>query len=116
MSTARTEVREEAQDDIVSWDVSREDAALVRRIVTRAAKLSPAWRPSRDERLSLTMDIEATHANGCPLRLADLLAADDFNFAHDVWGIQRHINRTTGKLGNCFRPRFAQRRSVEDDA
>ncbi len=41
-----------------------------------------------------------------PLRLADLLAADDFNFAHDVFGIMRHIDRRTGRLDNHFVPRF----------
>lgn len=55
------------------------------------------------------MDITATHANGCPLKLAELLAADDFNFSHDVAGIYRHLDRTTGKLLDCFLPRFAQK-------
>jgi hypothetical protein len=54
------------------------------------------------------MDITACHLNGCKLDLAKLLAADDFNFAHDVLGIRRHIDRETGQLMNCFRPRFAK--------
>ena len=53
------------------------------------------------------MDITACHVNGCPLKLDALLAADEFNFAHDVFGIRRHINRRTGKLENCFLPRFS---------
>ena len=53
------------------------------------------------------MDLSATIAQGVPLRLKELLAADDFNFIHDVWGIQRHLNRETGKLENHFWPRFA---------
>ena len=53
------------------------------------------------------MDITACHANGNPLRLAELLSADDFNFCHDVLGIRRHINRETGQLENCFVPRFS---------
>jgi hypothetical protein len=56
---------------------------------------------------NLTMDLTAVHANGNPLRLAALLAADDFNFAHDVYGIQQHINRNTAKLENHFSPRFS---------
>jgi len=53
------------------------------------------------------MDVTACHANGNKLDLAGLLAADDFNFSHDVFGIYRHIDRDTGKLGNCFRPRYS---------
>ena len=57
----------------------------------------------------LMMDITATHANGCRLRLEDWLAADDLNFIHDIAGIWRHLNRVTGKLEGCFLPRFALR-------
>lgn len=59
-------------------------------------------------RLEMQMDIIACHANGCPLRLDDLLAADDFNLLHDVLGISRHIDRSTGRLTAIFRPRFAE--------
>ena len=53
------------------------------------------------------MDVTACHVNGCPLKLNQLLAADKFNFAHDVFDIRRHINRETGKLEDCFLPRYA---------
>lgn len=55
--------------------------------------------------LDASMDLTATHANGNPL--ADLLGADDANFAHDIYGIRRHLDRTTGTLRNCFVPRFS---------
>lgn len=58
------------------------------------------------------MNISACHASGNPLRLADLLAADDFNFAHDVFGIDRHICRDTGAMLNFFSPRFSARDEV----
>ncbi len=60
------------------------------------------------DRQSTLMDISATHANGCRLRLKELLEADDFNFLHDVCGIARHIDRETGKIGGCFSPRFSR--------
>jgi hypothetical protein len=60
-----------------------------------------------DDRMTITMDVIATHANGCPLDLDRLLHADDSNFIHDVFGIRRHINRTNGQLEDCFLPRFA---------
>lgn len=58
-------------------------------------------------RLDAMMDIDACHMNDCPLKLQELLQADDFNFAHDVFGIRAHINRHTGKLMDCFVPRYA---------
>lgn len=59
-----------------------------------------------NDRLSLLMDIENTHET-IPLRLSDLLHADDFNFAHDVIGIQQNLNRDTKQMDNFFLPRFA---------
>lgn len=58
------------------------------------------------DELSFEMDISAACVH-CPMRLADWLAADAFNFAHDVIGIRHHINRTTGELDRTFLPRFA---------
>ena len=46
--------------------------------------------------------------NGCPLMLSELLAADDTNFAHDVFGIRAKLNRETGALRDGFVPRFAK--------
>lgn len=42
-----------------------------------------------------------------PIRLNELLHADDSNFIHDVFGILRHINTETGELQDCFVPRFS---------
>lgn len=58
--------------------------------------------------LEANMDISACHANGCRLKLSELASTDNFNFAHDVFGIRRHINRQSGELEDCFLPRFAQ--------
>ena len=58
------------------------------------------------DRLSLIMDIEAAHKE-CNLRLNDLLKADEFDFAHDIVGIQKNIDRDTKQLMNCFLPRYA---------
>lgn len=57
--------------------------------------------------LDAMMDVEHAHKD-CPLKLDELLAADDVNFTHDVFGIRRHLNRETKKLENCFVPRFAK--------
>lgn len=92
----------------VSFTVSTEDSDLIGKIVDRAVALGRKHR-SKFDRMSTRMDVTACHANGNPLRLADLLAADDFNFLHDIVGIERHLNRETGKLTACFAPRFSGR-------
>ena len=84
-----------------------EEQSHVTRILDRAAALYRA-RHRRLNRLSLEMDLAATHAT-LPLRLADLAAASDFDFTHDVFGIIEHLNRLTGRLDDHFIPRFARR-------
>lgn len=102
---------------MVSFDVSDADAALIVRAVDRALdiiaqheRMTKADR--RERRVNLMMDLTACHANGNPLNLAKLAGADDFNLMHDVGGISRHIDRDTGKLTNCFRPRCSAPESV----
>lgn len=65
-------------------------------------------------RINLMMDLcAADGVNGnAPIDWDRLLAADDFNFMHDVSGICRHINRDTGELENCFVPRFTKRETA----
>lgn len=94
---------------MISFSISSRDRELVEQIAERAERMGAKYRPAGERRklVDYQMDITATHANGCPLRLRDLLDADDFNFAHDVFGIERHLNRETGALENCFLPRYA---------
>jgi hypothetical protein len=87
----------------VNFTVSGEEADLIAQIVDRFDAVAPG----ETDPLSLSMDIAAVHANGCPLKLADLLASNDFDFAHDIFGIQKHLCRETGTLQHCFLPRFA---------
>lgn len=48
------------------------------------------------------------HTNGCPLDLARMAQHEnEFDIAHDVFGIARHMDRQTGELNNHFLPRFA---------
>lgn len=89
----------------INWDVSTRDFSIIEQIADRAVVMA------RQHRIQWTkqdfmMDVTAVY-NRDGLRLADLLAADDFNFAHDILGIRRHLNRDTGKLSQ-FVPRFAR--------
>jgi hypothetical protein len=60
----------------------------------------------QDNKLTVTMDLEFAH-HAVTIDLPGLLAADNETFAHDVFGIRRHINRKTGQLEGCFLPRTA---------
>lgn len=81
---------------------TKDEYEIVGKIVKRAIATN------RDlDYLTLSMDIAATHAQ-YPLLLCSWLAVDDVNFFHDIGGIIRHMDRDTGKLLNCFVPRFAQ--------
>lgn len=87
----------------MNLEVSKEDDDLIAKIVSRAAYDYPQF-----NRLMLTLDITVCHANGCPLMLQDMLAADDSNFYHDVLGIRANINRANGKMTGLFSPRFSK--------
>lgn len=92
----------------ISFRVTKADAALIAVATDRAFRMAAEARAPYPSRMDCQMDLTATHANGCRLNLPKLLAFDDFNFSHDVFGIRRHLDRTTGKLGGCFLPRCAQ--------
>ena len=50
-----------------------------------------------------------------PLRLEELLEADDLDFIHDVFGIRRHLDVATGELRDCFVPRYAARQPARTE-
>lgn len=87
---------------MINWTATKAEHLIMQRIVERARKLNPQLKFQ-----TTLMDLEACHCNGMALDLERLLNADDFNFAHDVFGIIRHINRETGQMMDCFVPRFA---------
>jgi len=91
----------------IRFDVGQADALIITAIARRAMVLA-ARDGSGYALQDAQMDITACHCNGCPLKLGDLLQADDFNFAHDVFGIRRNLDRDSGQLGDCFLPRFSQ--------
>lgn len=101
MSRRRTAIEREP----VSFDISAKDRAVVGKIARRARAILLSIQIDRAV-LDISMDLTATHANGCPMDFDRLLAADDFNLMHDVGGIARHLYRETGKLVGGFLPRF----------
>ncbi len=91
---------------MVKFNVTAAETALIDQIAERAVKEVFPHHPHQDF-TAVHMDLCATIAQGCPLDLEKLLAFDAFNFMHDVGGIYRHIDRSSGFLQNCFLPRCA---------
>lgn len=92
---------------MITWKTSPHDAELIERIAARALALGIPGK-----KVDVVMDLTATHANGCALDLDELATADDVNLLHDVGGIRRHLDRSTGQLGGCFQPRFARHQAA----
>ena len=65
------------------------------------------------DRLDIEMSLSAYIAQGGKPDLDKLAAFDDFDLAHDLYGINRHIDQdetrdTAGQLLDCFLPRCAR--------
>ena len=83
---------------------TKQDFEKISAIANRAHGGSPIL--NERGKIDLMMDLEFAHID-CPIKLDDLLAADDGNFMHDITGIVCNMNRNTKKLDNCFVPRYA---------
>jgi len=92
------------------FNITEAEGDIITKIVERAWDIE-SIRDGYNSKLDLRMDLMTVHANGNPLRLGDLLISSDFNFMHDIFGIRRHLDRDTGKLGESFSPRFSQRQT-----
>ena len=83
-----------------------EEMPHVEVILTRAVGLFDAHGLFRS-RMECFMDLSAAHAV-CPLDLEALAGFDLGDFAHDIGGLNQHLNRDTGEMMNCFLPRCAR--------
>lgn len=88
---------------MINWAATKEESNIIEKIVSRFCDEYGVF----ENRSIWLMDIEATHCNGCPLKLQELLDAKKGDFLHDMHGIERHIDRTTGELQDCFLPRYS---------
>lgn len=86
----------------MNWNATKEDCDLMMEIAKRAVGLWP-----EADALNVVMDITATHLNGCPLDLQELLDADEVIFQHDITGIAHFLDREDGRLLD-FVPRCAK--------
>jgi hypothetical protein len=83
----------------ITLKTGRKDSDLIYSIAERGV------REFQFNYITVALDLTACHCNGTPLNLERLLNADSFNFVHDVVGINRHLDRDTGKLTGFFLPR-----------
>ena len=92
---------------MIDVKTDRKTVEIISRIANRADTLDLITK--RYDRLTCVMDLEAASAS-CkpPLDLSALFEFDDSNFIHDITGIARHMNRSTGQLENCFLPRCSR--------
>lgn len=86
----------------------KDDIDVIVEIAERAEKINL----NMFDRMSLIMDLQHTHEL-FNLRLEELLTADDFNFAHDIVGIQNNFNRKTLQMDNLFLPRYSSTQKEE---
>lgn len=94
---------------ILNWNTTEDEQVRITLIAHRASALAKRMGVKYSVQ-DASMDITAVHCNDLKLDLAGLGGADEGNFGHDVFGIRRHINRDTGKLKDCFVPRYAEKR------
>lgn len=89
--------------------LTADEKEQVGRIIERVRKLAKSGNPVYTCNMGdLEMDLRAVHAH-TPIDFAALEMMDAFEFAHDISGIDAHIDRLTGALRNCFVPRCAVR-------
>lgn len=88
---------------MINWMATKEELIKLHDIAKRAVDMFPG----KLEFMDIEMDITACHLNGQPLDLDRLLTFEDFDFAHDISGINRHIDRETGEIQDRFVARCA---------
>lgn len=79
----------------------REASGMIETIVRRARH---SLTGDRLDGLSLSMDLTVCYNLG-HVNLAVLSKLGEGDFAHDIVGIIRHLDRDTGELQDCFLPR-----------
>lgn len=82
--------------------LTKEEFALCHKIGERAANELGM------NKVTVFMDTALCHEHAHRLRLEDYLNAPSQDFAHDVYGINAHLDHSTYKLTDLFCPRYAE--------
>ena len=83
-------------------NLTKEEYALCNKIAERAVKVCGF------DKCTAYMDITICHSEAREMKLEELLNAPLMDFAHDVFGINQHLDHDTHKLTDCFLPRYAK--------
>lgn len=83
-------------------NLSKEEYALCNQIAERAVKVCGF------DKCTAFMDITICHSEAREMKLEELLKAPLADFAHDMFGINQHLDHDTHKLTDCFLPRYAK--------
>lgn len=83
-------------------NLSKEEYALCNQIAERAVK------ECGFDKCTAYIDITICHSEAREMKLEELLNAPLMDFAHDVFGINQHLDHNTHKLTDCFLPRYAK--------
>ena len=87
---------------------TRREAILIAEIADRAVEKAAELGLEVDKH-DVIMAVSLVHHGDCPLDLESLRTAPDFDFAHDVFGILKHLDPKLMELTDCFLPRCARR-------
>lgn len=82
--------------------MEKKTVEIINKIADRAAVINPNY-----DKTTVMMDLLVLLETGVKMRWEDLLNAPQFDFMHDIAGINAHLNRDTYKLEDCFWPRYA---------
>ena len=89
----------------IDFDIERVDADRIKAILDRTEMMGIT---KHGDRRVHAMDLTACHLNGCPLKLGAMVDGDIASVAHDIFGINQHLDRTTGQIDDAkFSPRFS---------
>lgn len=92
------------------FNTTKKEDALIYTIAKRAAK-----ELGDEDVQGIQMDLEAVHTHACPLNFRKLLAFPPEDFAHDILGINKHLDRNAMKLRDFFLPRCSLAARATDD-
>lgn len=89
---------------MVDWNITKQENSLIQKIVARFIALAVLKYEIKQDPATNAMDLIAAH-NDVVMDLGKLLGASDTDLLHDMFGIQKYMDRDTGKLDPCFKPR-----------
>lgn len=90
----------------IQFNASPRELELMSMIADRAVHLAQDMGYTYRKE-DIMLDLNACVSNAWKLDLQGLLDSDLGDFGHDVFGINKHMDRQTGLLKDCFVPRYA---------